>query len=39
MFNVIRFLIGLNDNFAMVKSQILLMDLLLDMNNIFSLVL
>lgn len=37
--NAIRFLTDLNDNFAMVKSQILLMDPLPDMNKMFSLVL
>lgn len=36
---VIRFLTGLNDNFAVVKSQILLMDPLPFMNKIFSMVL
>ncbi|KAK2450734.1 putative mitochondrial protein [Trifolium repens] len=36
---VIRFLTGLNDNFAMVKSQILLMDPLPPLNKVFSMVL
>lgn len=31
----IRFLTGLNDNFSMVKSQILLMDPLPNINRIF----
>jgi hypothetical protein len=35
----IRFLTGLNENFAMVKSQILLIDPLPPMNKIFSMVL
>jgi hypothetical protein len=35
----IRFLTGLNEHFAMVKSQILLMDPLPTMNRVFSLVL
>ncbi|MCI56832.1 retrovirus-related Pol polyprotein from transposon TNT 1-94, partial [Trifolium medium] len=35
----IRFLTGLNDNFAMVRSQILLIDPLPSMNRIFSMVL
>jgi hypothetical protein len=35
----IRFLTGLNENFAMVKSQILLMDPLPPMDKIFSRVL
>jgi hypothetical protein len=35
---VIRFLTGLNDNFDMVKSQILLMDPLPPLNKIFSMV-
>jgi len=35
----IRFLTGLNENFAMVKSQILFMDSLLLVNKIFSIVL
>jgi hypothetical protein len=35
----IRFLTGLNDNFSMVKSQILLIDPLPPMNKIFSMVL
>jgi hypothetical protein len=35
----IRFLTGLNEHFAMVKSQILLMDPLPSMNKIFSMVL
>lgn len=34
----IRFLTGLNKNFAMVKSQILLMDPLQNINRIFSMV-
>jgi hypothetical protein len=37
--HVIRFLTGLNDNFSVVKSQILLMDPLPPMNKVFSLVL
>ena len=36
---IIRFLTGLNENFAVVKSQILLMDPLPSMNKIFSMVL
>ncbi|GAU31769.1 hypothetical protein TSUD_22150 [Trifolium subterraneum] len=36
---IIRFLTGLNENFAVVKSQILLMDPLPPMNKVFSLVL
>jgi hypothetical protein len=35
---IIRFLTGLNDNFAMVKSQILLMDPLPPLNKVFSMV-
>ncbi|GAU45704.1 hypothetical protein TSUD_86800 [Trifolium subterraneum] len=35
----VRFLTGLNENFAMVKSQILLIDPLPPMNKIFSMVL
>ncbi|GAU41219.1 hypothetical protein TSUD_128950 [Trifolium subterraneum] len=35
---VIRFLTGLNENFAMVKSQILLMDPLPTLNKVFSMV-
>ncbi|XP_058784297.1 uncharacterized protein LOC131659073 [Vicia villosa] len=35
---IIRFLTGLNDEFAVVKSQILLMDPLPPMNKIFSMV-
>jgi hypothetical protein len=35
---VIRFLTGLNDQFSVVKSQILLMDPLPNMNKIFSMV-
>lgn len=35
MLNAIRFLTRLNENSAVVKSQILLMDLLPDMNKIF----
>ncbi|MCI19745.1 retrovirus-related pol polyprotein from transposon TNT 1-94, partial [Trifolium medium] len=35
----IRFLTGLNENFAMVKSQILLIDPLPPLNKIFSMVL
>jgi len=34
----IRFLTGLNENFSVVKSQILLMDPLPSMNKIFSMV-
>jgi hypothetical protein len=37
--HVIRFLTGLNENFSVVKSQILLMDPLPPMNKVFSLVL
>ncbi|GAU22715.1 hypothetical protein TSUD_138390 [Trifolium subterraneum] len=36
---IIRFLTGLNENFAMVKSQILLMDPLPSMTKVFSMVL
>ncbi|GAU20493.1 hypothetical protein TSUD_130510 [Trifolium subterraneum] len=36
---IIRFLTGLNEHFAVVKSQILLMDPLPPMNKVFSLVL
>ncbi|GAU22432.1 hypothetical protein TSUD_123190 [Trifolium subterraneum] len=36
---IIRFLTGLNENFSVVKSQILLMDPLPPMNKVFSLVL
>jgi hypothetical protein len=36
---IIRFLTGLNDNFSMVKSQILLMDPLPPLNKVFSMVL
>ncbi|MCH79800.1 retrovirus-related Pol polyprotein from transposon TNT 1-94, partial [Trifolium medium] len=36
---IMRFLTGLNENLAMVKSQILLMDPLPPMNKVFSLVL
>jgi hypothetical protein len=36
---IIRFLTGLNDSFAMVKSQILLLDPLPPMNKVFSMVL
>ncbi|GAU39523.1 hypothetical protein TSUD_222930 [Trifolium subterraneum] len=36
---IIRFLTGLNESFAMVKSQILLIDPLPPMNNVFSMVL
>ncbi|GAU31202.1 hypothetical protein TSUD_210590 [Trifolium subterraneum] len=39
MLYAIRFLTGLNEHFAMVKSQILLMDPLPTMNRVFSLVL
>jgi hypothetical protein len=35
---IIRFLTGLNDNFSMVKSQILLMDPLPPLNKVFSMV-
>jgi hypothetical protein len=35
---MIRFITGLNDNFAMVKSQILLMDPLPPLNKVFSMV-
>jgi hypothetical protein len=35
---IIRFLTSLNDNFAMVKSQILLMDPLPPLNKVFSMV-
>jgi hypothetical protein len=36
---IIRFLTGLNDSFAVVKSQILLLDPLPPMNKVFSMVL
>jgi hypothetical protein len=36
---IVRFLTGLNDSFAVVKSQILLMDPLPPMNKVFSMVL
>jgi len=39
MLYAMRFLTGLNENFSMVKSQILLMDPLPSMNKIFSMVL
>ena len=38
LMQVIRFLTGLNDQFVVVKSQILLMDPLPNMNKIFSMV-
>lgn len=38
LMQVIRFLTGLNDQFSVVKSQILLMDPLPNMNKIFSMV-
>ncbi|XP_050896610.1 uncharacterized protein LOC127103389 [Lathyrus oleraceus] len=38
LLQIIRFLTGLNDQFALVKSQILLMDPLPTMNKIFSVV-
>jgi hypothetical protein len=39
LLHVIRFLTGLNDNFAVVKSQILLLDPLPPLNKVFSMVL
>lgn len=36
---VIQFLTGLNENFVVAESRILLMDLLQTMNKIFSMVL
>jgi hypothetical protein len=39
LLHVVRFLTGLNDNFAVVKSQILLMDPLPPLNKVFSMVL
>jgi hypothetical protein len=39
LLHTIRFLTGLNDNFAVVKSQILLMDPLPPLNKVFSMVL
>ncbi|GAU30899.1 hypothetical protein TSUD_381130 [Trifolium subterraneum] len=38
LLHTIRFLTGLNDNFSVVKSQILLMDPLPTMNKVFSMV-
>ncbi|MCH95214.1 retrovirus-related pol polyprotein from transposon TNT 1-94, partial [Trifolium medium] len=38
LLHTIRFLTGLNENFANVKSQILLMDLVPPMNKVFSMV-
>lgn len=37
--HVVRFLTGLNDNYAVVRSQVLFMDPLPSMNRIFSMVL
>ena len=36
--NVMQFLMGLNDSFANVRAQILMMEPLLAMNKVFSLV-
>ncbi|GAU13166.1 hypothetical protein TSUD_179090 [Trifolium subterraneum] len=39
LLNIVRFLIGLNDHFSVVKSQVLLMDPLPPLNKVFSMVL